>query len=143
MSITGARPPIVVTHEGGMQFAAQIRQHRLIVDQPARGGGADAAPMPIELLGAALGTCIAFYVQQYLHVRALPYEGMRVEVEQRGAKDSGRVARFIARIMLAVELPANHMELLERVARSCPAHGTLMHGAEVDVRLEMPSAVGA
>jgi hypothetical protein len=29
--------PIVVTHEGGARFAAQIRSHRVVVDQPERG----------------------------------------------------------------------------------------------------------
>ena len=51
--------PIVVTHEGGARFAAQIRSHRVIVDQPQHAGGMDSGPMPIELLGTALGTCIA------------------------------------------------------------------------------------
>jgi putative redox protein len=143
VAVTGAHAPIVITHHGGVKFAAKIRKHRVLVDQPTGCGGEDSAPMPIELLGAALGTCIAYYVREYLHARDLPYEGMRVEVEQRGAKDPARIAQFVARIILASELPAHHMELLERVARSCPAHGTFVHGAEVDVRLEVPSAVGA
>jgi len=41
--------------------------------------------MPLELIGAALGSCIALYVQRFLHVRNLPYHGMRVEVEQHKA----------------------------------------------------------
>ena len=77
--------PIVVTHEGGARFAAQIRSHRVVVDQPERGSGADTGPMPLELIGAALGSCIALYVQRFLHVRNLPYHGMRVEVEQHKA----------------------------------------------------------
>jgi uncharacterized OsmC-like protein len=143
VSITGACAPIVVTHERGVQFAIQIRQHRVTVDQPARAGGEDSAPTPIELLGGSLGSCIAFYVQQYLRARSLPFEGMRVEVQQHSAKDPARIAWFEARVILPCELPAHHLELLERVARSCPAHGTLVHGADVDVRLEMPSTVGA
>ena len=143
MSLTSTCAPIVVTHEDGVRFAAQIRQHRLFVDQPARAGGADAAPTPIELLGASLGSCIAFYVQQYLSARQLPFEGLRVEVQQFSAKDPARIGWFEARVLLPSELPAHHLEMLERVARSCPAHGTLVHGADVDVRLEVPSAVGA
>ena len=34
-------------------------------------------------------------------------------------------------------------EMLERVARSCPAHNTLVHGAEVDVDIETPMAAAA
>lgn len=139
MATPTSRPPMVITHEGGLQFAAQIRQHRLLVDQPVSAGGEDAAPMPLELLGASLGTCVALYVQQFCHARGLPHEGMRVEVDPRGAQ--GRIGRFDVKVILPEPLPPQYAELLERVAKSCPAHNTLVHGAEVDVRIDMP--VGA
>lgn len=128
---------MVITHEGGVKFAAQIRQHRLTVDQPLGGGGEDSAPMPLELLGASLGTCIALYVQQFCHVRGLPYRGMRVEVDPRGAQ--GRIGRFDVRVVLPEPLPPQYEQMLERVARSCPAHNTLAHGAEIAVAIEHPA----
>lgn len=136
------RAPMVITHEGGLKFAAQIRSHRLIVDQPA-GVGDDEGPMPLELIGASLGTCVALYVQQFCEARGLPYEGMRVELDQVGAQNPGRIAKFIVRVILPVALPPQYAEMLERVARSCPAHNTLVHGAEVDVDIEAPMAAAA
>jgi len=127
---------MVITHEGGMKFAAQIRGHRITVDQP-QGVGEDSAPMPIELLGASLGTCIGLYVQQFCHARGLPYEGMRVELEQYGAKNPGRIGRFEVRVVLPESLPPQYAAMIERVARSCPAHNTLEPGAEGDVQVEM------
>ncbi len=139
MSGHGNRPPMVVTHEGGVKFAAQIRGHRVVVDQPMGGGGEDSAPMPLELLGASLGTCVALYVQQFCHARGLPYQGMRVEVEPRGAQ--GRIGRFDVRVVMPEPLPPQYAQLLERVARSCPAHNTLAHGAEVAVDIAHPAPV--
>ena len=141
MSTHSARTPIVVTHEGGVKFAAQIRSHRLLVDQPIRAGGEDTGPAPIELLGAALGTCVALYVQQFCHVRGLPYDGMRVEVEQYGAGNPNRIGTFVVRVVLAHELPEEYAAMLERVARSCPAHNTLASGADVEVKIETGAAV--
>jgi putative redox protein len=135
--------PIVITHEGGARFAAQIRSHRVVVDQPERAGGLDSGPMPLELLGTALGTCIAYYVQQFLHARGLPYDGIRVEVEQHKAANPNRIDAFAARIMLPAAVPATYAELLERVARSCPAHGTLTNVAQVLVTIETPVAAAA
>lgn len=124
--------PMVVTHEGGLKFAATIRGHRIMVDQP-EGTGDNTAPMPLELLGASLGTCVALYVQQFCHTRAIPYEGMTVEVQQEGARNPSRVGRFVVRVILPEPVPPAYAEMLERVARSCPAHNTLAHGAEVEV----------
>ena len=132
----GPKAPMVITHEGGLKFAAQVRSHRVLVDQPERGGGEDAGPMPIEMLGVSLGTCVALYVQQFCAARAIPTEGMKVEVEQRGAQNPNRVGEFVVRVILPGEIPPQYGEMLERVARSCPAHNTLAHGAAVDVRIE-------
>jgi uncharacterized OsmC-like protein len=132
---------MVITHEGGVRFAVQIRGHRVVVDQPPAGGGEDLAPMPLELLGASLGSCVALYVQQFCRARGLPYEGMQVEVDARGAH--GRIGRFDVRVKLPEALPAQYAQMLERVARSCPAHNTLVHGSEVAVEIEAPVVAGS
>lgn len=139
MAEHGARKPMVITHQGGVKFAADIRGHTVMVDQPAGGGGEDSAPMPLELLGAALGTCVALYVQQFCHARGLNHEGMRVEVDPHGAQ--GRVGKYEVRVVLKEPVPAQYAALLERVAKSCPAHNTLVHGAEVGVTIDMPAPV--
>lgn len=135
--------PIVVTHDGGTKFSAHVRGHRVVVDQPVAVGGEDAGPMPIELLGVSLGTCIALYVQQFLDARRLPHHGMRVEVEQIGARHPSRVSELGVRVILPEPLSASHTELLERVVRSCPAHNTLERAAHVHVEIEMPAPVDA
>jgi len=140
MSRPQGRQPIVVRHEEGVAFVAQVRSHQVRVDQPERGGGDDSGPAPIEMLGVSLGTCVALYVQQFCHVRGLPYEGMRVEVETVGATNPNRIGEFVVRVVLPTELPPQYAEMLDRVARSCPAHNTLKHGADVSVEFEVATA---
>jgi uncharacterized OsmC-like protein len=132
-------PPIVVTHLDGVRFAAEARAHRIIVDQTERAGGKDSGPEPIELLGMALGTCIAFYIQRFCQTRGLSSEGMRVEVRQHHAREPHRVSRFAVRVIPPNDFPEEHVKVLDRVARSCPAHNTLAHGAEVSIEIEAAS----
>lgn len=139
--MAGARGPMVVTHEGGLKFAAQIREHRVMTDQPA-GVGENAAPMPLELLGAGLGTCVALYVHQFLETRGIPHEGMRVEVETQSVRNPSRIGLFSVKVVLPQPIPPEYGEMLERVARSCPAHNTLVEGAEVSVQIETGAAAG-
>jgi len=101
----------------------------------------DSAPMPIEMLGVSLGTCIALYVQQFCQTRGLSCDGMRVEVDQIGARNPNRVGQFAVHVVLAQPLPPAYAEMLERVVRSCPAHGTLEHGADVIVHIDAPVLV--
>lgn len=138
--IDTCRPsPTVVTHVSGERFAIRIRSHEIMVDQTLNGGGEDSAPTPIELLGASLGSCIAYYVHHFYHTRGLPSEGLRVEVVQRSAANPSRVEDFTVTLRLPSEIPPRYMPLLERVLAACPAHNTLTRGAKVFVKIEQPA----
>jgi uncharacterized OsmC-like protein len=63
-----------------------------------------------------------------------------VEVDPQGAQ--GRIGRFDVRVVLPEALPPQYEQMLERVAKSCPAHNTLAHGAEVVVEIQHPAQVG-
>lgn len=140
---TGTGPaPIVVTHRDGLRFSAQIRSHELIVDQSEKGGGRDAGPSPIELLGASLGSCVALYVHKFLLTRGLPTESLRVEVVQHSAQNPNRIASFEVRVHLD-DIAAVYRPMLEAVARVCPAHNTLAHGAEVRVAIDVLAPAGS
>jgi putative redox protein len=128
--------PIVVSHDSGLRFAADIRSHRLILDQPLHAGGEDAGPTPLELLGASLGSCIALYVYRFLVARNLSVAGLRVEVTPHQVSSPNRIAQFDAHIILSSEIPGVYRPMLEAVAHVCPAHTTLGQGAGVSVDFE-------
>jgi putative redox protein len=134
------RSPIVVTHERGLSFAAQIREHRVITDQSMRVGGEDSAPSPMELVSAALGSCVALYVHQFCASRGLRHDGMRVEVTPRHFTNPHRIGELSVAVFLPGALSPHTVEMLERVVRSCPVHNTLAHGAAVSVSIEVGAA---
>lgn len=129
--------PIVVTPESGSRLSIQVRGHHLTVDQPLQDGGDDDGPMPIELLGAALGACVAHYVQQFLRARRHPVEGLRVEVMQHASANPSRIGDFMIRVVLPMRLPPAYSELIERVIASCPAYNTLTYGARIGMTVEL------
>lgn len=129
--------PIVVTPDGGKRFTIQTRAHRFTVDQPLTEGGDDDGPMPIELLGAALGSCVAHYVQEFLRARGYAADGMRIEVMQHAAVNPTRIGDFGIRVVLPMHLPPAYGELIERKVTTCPAYNTLTYGSRVGVVVEM------
>ena len=133
---------ITITHDGDARFAAQVRGHRVVMDQSERNGGADAGPTPLDLLAMGLGGCIALYVHRFLESRALPTEGLRVDVERRPATAPPRIGELVVGVTLPFEPTPHVRALLERVVRSCPAHNTLSTGAAVAVDIHSTVAVG-
>lgn len=125
--------PIRVTWDGGVRFTADIRGHRVHVDQPRQGGGEDTAPMPLELLPASLGTCVALFVQQFLVTRGIDATGMEITVTATGAANPHRIGRFEVRAWIPGGVPERYLPAVQRAAESCTAHHTLTHPPEIVV----------
>ena len=88
---------------------------------------------------AALGSCIALYVQQFCETRELPYAGMKIEVRQKNEKNPNRVGKFAVTLVMPEQIPEQYAAMLERVVQSCPVHNTLVEGAEMTVDILVPA----
>lgn len=133
--------PIVVSWDGGARFTADIRGHKVTVDQPEKGGGDDSAPMPLELLPTSLGTCVALYVQRFLATRALDASGLTVEVTSVGAPNPNRIARFGIEVKIPGGVPEKYRDAIRRAAESCTVHHTLTHAPEIAVEIREGATV--
>ena len=123
----------VVTHEGGLKLVADVRGHRVPTDQPINVGGADSAPMPLDLIGAALATCIGLAVVQFCAARALSTNGLQVALSQRTARDPYRVDHYHVAVSLPLDFPERYRDAVARVARTCAAFNTLTNLPVIEV----------
>ena len=133
--------PIVVSWEGGARFTADIRGHKVTVDQPEKGGGEDSAPMPVELLPASLGTCVALYVHRFLATRELDSTGLTVEVTAVGAPNPNRIGKFGIAVKIPGGVPEKYRDAVRRAAEGCTVHHTLTHTPEIVVDVKEGAAV--
>jgi putative redox protein len=136
-----SRHSIVAIPTDGARITAMVREHQVPTDQPARGGGTDTAPTPLELLSASLASCIALYVNRYCVNEGLKSEGLAVEVKPFWRENPGRIGRFDVVIHIPETIPGDyHADLLE-VAEKCPVHHTLASGPELGVTVKrLPDA---
>jgi uncharacterized OsmC-like protein len=131
--------PITVTWDGGVRFTADIRGHKVTVDQPPQGGGTDAGPTPLELMPAALGSCVALFVKQFLVTRGLDATGMRVQVFAAAESNPHRIGRFEVTVSIPGGVPEQYRGAVVRAAESCTVHHTLGHQPEIAVELLEPA----
>ena len=127
--------PVTVTWDGGVRFIADVRGHKLTVDQPPQGGGQDAGPMPLELVPAALGTCVALFVKQFLATRSLDATGLTVQVFTAAESNPHRIGRFEVTVAVPKGVPEQYRDVIARVAESCTVHHTLSHRPEIAVEV--------
>jgi uncharacterized OsmC-like protein len=125
-----------VSYSGGLKFSADVRGHLVLTDQPVEAGGDDSAASPLELIGVALGSCIALYVTRFCLARGISPSGLRVEVAQETAKSPHRVSRYLVQLTVPYDLPATYRTTVERVAQSCAVHNTLLHSPQIEIELQ-------
>lgn len=121
----------------GYRAVAQVGAHRLVADEPVAAGGTDTGPTPVEMLSAALGSCIAITVRMVADRKGWPLEGMDVQVERSDVPvEGGRPrTRFEVGVTLAGPLDDAMRAELGRIAGRCPVHRLLEAGAEIVTRL--------
>ena len=122
----------VARRRQGYEHELEIREHRLISDEPEDRGGGDAGPTPTELLAASLASCTAITIEMYADRKEweLGQVEVAVDYEEPGAD---RPASFQTRIRLPAELSDEQRERILVVAGKCPVHKTL---AAPDVKID-------
>ena len=116
---------ITVTRESGLEFTINLRDHDITVDMSANEGGHDAGCNPVELLGAALGGCLAIMVQRYCITRGYDEGDVGVSLTAEMAENPKRVAGFVVDVELPADVPAEERRKLELVAQQFPVPATL------------------
>ena len=123
------------TRTGTYKHVVQVRQHRLLADEPLDEGGDDAAPSPQELLAASLASCTAVTMEMYAQRKGWDIGGVEVEAEYTPA-ERGCPTRFGLTLRLPSELSEEQVERLRVIAAKCPVHRTLDGEVMFDERVQ-------
>ena len=132
-------PSAVARRRKGYEHELEIREHRLIADEPEDKGGGNAGPKPTELLAAALAGCTAITIEMYADRKQWELGQVEVAAEfTESTPDSP--AGFRVQITVPAELSDEQRERILVIAGKCPVHKAL---AAKDVSIEDDLASGA
>jgi putative redox protein len=109
---------------GRFRHELEIRDHRLVADEPEDNGGEDTGPSPQELLAASLASCTAITMEMYATRKGWQIGEVVVDVDYEPAQ-RGSPTKFAMSVRLPKELPEEQRERLLQIAAKCPVHRTL------------------
>jgi putative redox protein len=110
--------------DGTLKHYLEIRDHRLLADEPKENGGDDSGPSPQELLAASLASCTAITIEMFAGRKGWDIGDVVVDVDYEPAQ-RGSPTRFVMAVRLPKELPEEQHERLMQIAAKCPVHRTL------------------
>ena len=123
---------------------SDIRGHKIVIDQPANGGGTDTGPTPLELVFASLAGCIGTIGRIVAMQKRIELRGMDIKVEGEldtdgllGKPIDGRVG--FEGITISVDVDADMTdeekdEFLHEVDRRCPVSENMLHATPLTVK---------
>jgi putative redox protein len=129
----------VARRRKGYEHEIEIREHRLISDEPEDAGGSDAGPRPTELLAAALASCTAITIEMYADRKGWDLGAVEVTVDyQEPSAETAPSFDLVIRTPLEEELSDEQRERILVIAGKCPVHRTLQADkVEINDSLEM------
>jgi putative redox protein len=121
--------------ESGLQCRAVMREHSMVIDEPAGLGGDDAGPNPVEALLSALAACRIITYRFHAARLGIPLDGVEVlmegDLDLRGflaEEDSLRPGfqEIRGQVKLTTSASPEQVEKLEAaVNRYCPVRDNL------------------
>jgi putative redox protein len=121
----------VARRRKGYEHEVEIREHRLIVDEPEATGGGDQGPSPTELLAASLASCTAITIEMYADRKDWDLGEVVVTADFTEAT-ADSAAKFKVDIQSPAQLTDEQRDRILTIAHKCPVHRALM-GADVEV----------
>ena len=128
-------------YEGSLKCTMEHEPSGAVIytDAPADIGGGAESFSPTDLVGAALGGCIATTLGMYGKRKGWDFKGMRFSVVKEMMQGpERRIGALRVEVWMPVDLSHEDRVACERVALSCPVHKSLHPGIEADVKFFWP-----
>jgi len=133
--------------DGFLQDVQSGPSHHTFADEPLAYGGTNRGMSPYGFIAAGLGACTSMTIRMYARRKALPLDGISVDVSHNKvhAQDAAtgnpsRIDEFTRVIHLRGDLTGEQAAKLLEIADKCPVHRTLEQGARVVTRIERESS---
>jgi putative redox protein len=117
-------PSAVARRRQGYEHEVELREHRLIVDEPEEDGGTNQGPAPSELVAASLASCTAITVEMYADRKQWGLGTVEVAVDFTKAT-ADEPPTFDVTITLGAELSEETRQRILVIAGKCPVHRAL------------------
>jgi putative redox protein len=121
---------------GKYSHEIDVRNHRVVLDEPRNEGGDDDGPSPQEMLAASLASCTAVTMEMYAKHKGWDLGPIEVECDYTPA-ERGCPTKFNLVLRLPRGLPEEQVKRLKVIAAKCPVHRTLDGEVMFNERLEL------
>jgi ribosomal protein S12 methylthiotransferase accessory factor len=104
---------------GGLAVSAEFKGFTVKTDQAVEHGGGGAAPEPLDLFLASVGTCAGLYALRFCQQRGIATQGLGLKLTTEKEPEWKRLALVRLEIELPAGFPEKYREALSRAVDQC------------------------
>lgn len=132
---------VFIDYQGNLHCQATHAPSKatLQTDAPTDNQGKGETFSPTDLVGVALGTCIATVMAIYAERHGIELKGMKLKVEKSMQQSPRRIGRLAVTVDIPIKLEGRHREALEAAAHQCPVHKSLHPEMETPIVFRYPA----
>ncbi|MFA0814225.1 MAG: OsmC family protein [Anaerofustis sp.] len=128
---------------GGYRVQCESRGLSYFLDEPIDGGGTDTGMNPLESLMASMAACKVITARAAAPIRKIDLIDIRIETDGEVGRNEEKRRQLLS-ITSRIYIKANNTkEEIEQFAAfvesRCPAHNTLLYGAEMKTEVVIES----
>lgn len=128
------------------KIESQIRDHRIIIDQPPQGGGKDEGPTPLEFTCLSLAACVLTVGQIIAKQKRIRLRNFEARVESdidadvfMGKGQENRAGFLGIKVITKIDADMSLSEkkaFLEEIDKRCPVSENLQHTTPITLEIE-------
>lgn len=138
----GHGPVVTITRVEGFRLNVTGAEAALLADVPRGDGGSGDAFGSVELLLAALGTCMTGTMLGFAKNEAIPVGEVSVRLQAVLADNPGRVERIEVTMTIPGAVTSRQLASLHRVAERCKIHTTLDRSPAIEFIIDVTKPEG-
>lgn len=135
---------LVVDYQGDLHCSITHEPSGNVIttDAPIDNMGRGETFSPTDLLASSLISCIATTIGIYAQKKGWDLKGMKLEVEKEmESTPHRRIGRLPIKIWMPIHLTSEEQVVVERIARTCPVHKSLINEIDIPITFFWKGAI--
>lgn len=123
---------VKVTFPGGKKVATEIRDFKIVTDQPESSGGDNSSPSPFEYFLSSIASCTGMTILVFCQNKGIDTSDLTMSLSTERDED-GNVTKIITEVIKPKDFPEKYDGAIEHITKTCKVKRHIENPPEFEI----------
>lgn len=123
---------VKVTFPGGKKVVTEIRDFKVVADQPESSGGDNSSPSPFEYFLSSIASCTGMTILVFCQNKGIDTSDLKMTLSTERDED-GNVTKIITEVIKPKDFPKKYDGAIEHITKSCKVKKHIENPPEFEI----------